>query len=358
LRTPLNPVLMTVADLEHDPNVPAAIREQMTVVRRNVELEARLIDDLLDSTRIANGKLQLQRTVVDAQELLRRAIAIVEGEARTKGVHLEVTACERPCLVDGDPARLQQVFWNVVKNAVKFTPEGGWVRVSCELPASGTMRVAVQDNGVGIAREDLGKIFNAFEQGDTGITHRFGGLGLGLAISKALVALHEGELTAESEGRGHGATFTIELPLTQDSRPKETGSPTSPAPHHALRLLIVEDHDATSTVMARLLKRRGYAVTVASSLHAALATLDDTPIDILISDLGLPDGTGGELMRRVREKRDLPGIALSGYGSEADVGRSREDGFDAHLTKPIDIDRLDRAIQKLATETTVRRAEH
>ena len=348
LRTPLNPVLMTVTDLERDAAVPAALREQMTEVRRNVELEARLIDDLLDSTRIANGKLQLQRTVVDGRELLRRAIGIVEGEARAKGVRLDITTCDRPGPVDGDPARLQQVFWNVVKNAVKFTPAGGWVRVACEVTDCDTIRVVVQDNGVGIAPDDLGKIFNAFEQGDTGITHRFGGLGLGLAISKALVVLHDGTLTADSAGRGHGATFTIELPLTHHTRTQADAGPASLTPRRTLRLLVVEDHAATSTVMVRLLSRRGYNVTVAGSVQDALKILEQTPIDLLISDLGLPDGSGRDLMENVREKHQLPGIALSGYGTDADLASSHAAGFSAHLTKPIDIERLDREIQALA----------
>ena len=348
LRTPLNPVLMTVTDLERDDTVPAHVREQMTVVRRNVELEARLIDDLLDSTRIANGKLQLQRTVVDARELLRRAIAIVEGDARTKGVSLSVTTCDSPAPVDGDPARLQQVFWNVVKNAVKFTPAGGSVRVACEHTGHGTIRVSVTDTGVGIAPEDAAKIFNAFEQGDTGITHRFGGLGLGLAISKALVAMHQGTLTAQSEGRGRGATFTIELPLTSAARTHTAEDPGSQTEHRALRLLIVEDHEATSAVMARLLEKRGYTVTAATSVKTALQALHDTPIDLLISDLGLPDGTGLELMAKIRKTQNLPGIALSGYGTDTDITRSREAGFGAHLTKPIDIEVLDREIQSLS----------
>ncbi len=350
LRTPLNPVLMTVTDLERDDTVPAHVREQMTVVRRNVELEARLIDDLLDSTRIANGKLQLQRTVVDARELLRRAIAIVEGDARTQGVSLSVSTCEAPAPVDGDPARLQQVFWNVVKNAVKFTPSGGSVRVACEITDRGTIRVSVTDTGVGIAPEDAAKIFNAFEQGDTGIAHRFGGLGLGLAISKALVTMHDGTLTAHSEGRDRGATFTVELPLTREARTHTTEAPAPHVEHRALRLLIAEDHEATSAIMGRLLKRRGYSVTLASTVKLALEILEHTPIDLLVSDLGLPDGTGGELMEKIREKRNLPGIALSGYGTDSDVGRSRAAGFSLHLTKPVDIERLDLAIQSLATK--------
>jgi len=352
LRTPLNPVLMTIADLERDETVALAIREQLTVVRRNVELEARLIDDLLDSTGIASGKLQLHRTVVSATELIHRAIGIVEIDARNKGVRLDVTVCPEPCLVDADPARLQQVIWNVVKNAVKFTPQGGWVRLRCEPAPQARIRVTVEDSGIGIEPEHLGKVFNAFEQGDIRTGHRFGGLGLGLAISKALVTLHGGSLTAQSDGRGHGATFIIELPLaTQPAAPIASGLLPS-TPRRLLRLLVVEDDPATSDVMARLLTKRGYSVVVASSIKEALNVLQQSPVDILISDVGLPDGSGRELMEKVRQTRSLPGIALSGYGTEADLTRSSDVGFGRHLTKPVDIDRLDREIQALAPEAS------
>jgi PAS domain S-box-containing protein len=352
LRTPLNPVLMTVADLEHDRSLPPAIREQLAVVRRNVELEARLIDDLLDSTGIASGKLQLHRTIVNATELIRRAVAIVESDARTKGVRLEITTCSEPCPVDADPARLQQVVWNIVKNAVKFTPQGGWVRLHCEIAPPGLIRVTVQDNGIGIAPENLGKIFNAFEQGDNRTGHRFGGLGLGLAISKALVTLHGGVLTVQSEGRNRGATFIIELPLATQA-PEAIATDSFPAaPRRPLRLLVVEDHEATSNVMVRLLTRRGYFVFAASSIKEALALLEETPVDVLISDVGLPDGSGRDLMEKVRQKKSLPGIALSGYGTEADLAQSSAVGFSLHLTKPVDIDRLDREIQTLALQSS------
>ncbi|HZJ15122.1 MAG TPA: ATP-binding protein, partial [Chthoniobacteraceae bacterium] len=350
LRTPLNPVLMTVADLERDQSIAPAIREQLTVVRRNVELEARLIDDLLDSTRIASGKLQLQRTVVDATELIRRAIGIVESEAQAKGVRLELATCADPCPVDSDPARLQQVIWNVVKNAVKFTPKGGSVRVSSQI-SSGRIQIVVQDNGIGIEQKHLASIFNPFEQGDLATGRRFGGLGLGLAISKALVTLHGGSLTAQSDGPNRGATFTIDLPLATQSPTTIAAVPSETARRRPLRLLVVEDHEATANVMVRLLTKRGYLVSAASNISEALAVLQKSPIDLLISDVGLPDGSGRDLMEKVRETHDLPGIALSGYGTEADLEQSSAVGFSVHLTKPVDIERLDREIQTLAAKT-------
>lgn len=238
-----------------------------------------------------------------------------------------------------------------MKNAVKFTPEGGLVRVACEIAGGQAVRISVQDTGIGISPEDSAKIFDAFEQGNTGSSHCFGGLGLGLAISKALVAMHDGTLTAYSEGRGRGATFTVELPLTRETQTSTPEDRTQPKPHRALRLLVVEDHEATSQVMARLLTKRGYSVATASSVNSALAVLAATPIDVLISDLGLPDGTGAELMARIHATRALPGIALSGYGTDHDVNKSHAAGFRAHLTKPVDIESLDREIQSLSLET-------
>jgi CheY-like chemotaxis protein len=162
--------------------------------------------------------------------------------------------------------------------------------------------------------------------------------------------MHDGTLTATSEGPGRGATFTVELPRSADARPKPSDPPAPKPLHRPLRLLVVDDHEATSSVMARLLSARGYTVSVASSVKTALAVLDETPVDVLISDLGLPDGTGCELLEKVRERQHIPGIALSGYGTSADIQLSRKAGFRAHLTKPIDIDELDHQIQALRAE--------
>jgi len=312
-----------------------------------VELEARLIDDLLDSTRIVSGKLKLHRKVVDATELIVRAVAIVEGDAKAKNVRLDVKILDKPCWIDADPARFQQVIWNMAKNAVKFTSPGGWVRLFCERETA-LVRVTVQDNGIGIEADHLEKIFNAFEQGDEQISHRFGGLGLGLAISKALVELHGGSLVAKSDGRGKGATFIVEFPFATESVEEPISDPELPASRQSLRLLIVEDHEATAQVMSRLLAKRGYAVSVAGTVEDALNAMNTMSLDILISDVGLPDGSGRDLMKKIRKTHNLPGIALSGYGTEADVAQSSEAGFSLHLTKPVDIDVLDEAIQKLA----------
>ena len=205
-----------------------------------------------------------------------------------------------------------------------------------------------------LSPSNLGKIFNAFEQGDARTGHQFGGLGLGLAISKALVTLHGGSLTVQSEGRDRGATFIIDLPLARQSPATVSPDQAPVGAHRQLRLLVVEDHEATSHVMVRLLTKRGYLVSAASSIRDALKVLQQTPIDILISDVGLPDGSGRELMEKVRQTQHLPGIALSGYGTEADVAQSSAVGFSVHLTKPVDIDQLDREIQLLGEKMPAR----
>ena len=216
--------------------------------------------------------------------------------------------------------------------------------------------VEVVDEGIGVEPQHLRRIFNAFDQGQSSITQKFGGLGLGLAISKAMVDAHGGHLTVSSEGQGKGATFNVELVTVAAPTPEETAAlPAAPAPAGTnpaadgggRSVLLVDDHLDTCLGMSRLLKRRGYKVAVAHSVTEALATADGATFDLLISDIGLPDGTGFDLMSTLRERGGPPGIALSGYGMENDIDKSREAGFSEHLIKPVTIDRLDDAIRKL-----------
>lgn len=352
LRTPLNPVLMAASAMETDPNIPPEIRADISMIRRNVELEARLIDDLLDLTRIANGKVQLQRNIVDAHELLGEAIAVVGGDpsAHQPQIRLELGAARRH--INGDPARIQQVFWNLIRNAVKFTPLDGRILIRTTNPDAMTLRIEVVDTGIGIAPEALPKIFNAFEQGDTDINRAFGGLGLGLAISHALAELHGGNLRAESAGVGNGATFIFELPVVEGStRVLETASP-RPAENDRRRILLVEDHATTAALMARLLRKRGHRVELAGTQADAIALGLREEFDIVISDLGLPDGNGYEVMEALRSKSRVVGIALTGYGMEADVAQTMKAGFQFHLTKPVDAQKLYQAIEQIPPPET------
>ena len=364
LRTPLTPVLLTTTLLEGAPGLSPELREDLLTIRRNVELEARLIDDLLDLTRIARGKLQLDLRTTDLHSLIRSAADICHQGDEVR-LTLDLHAGKHH--VRGDPARLQQVFWNLLSNAHKFTPAGGSITVrSRNVAGSGDARVRVEviDTGVGIEPRALPRIFAAFEQGQES-GRRFGGLGLGLAITKALVDAQGGRITAHSDGPGRGATFVVELPTvraftpptsggsgTGEPRDSSNGGPARAAARAAastrpLRILVVEDHEPTRYVMTKLLADLGHSPVPAAGLESAMRALESGPIDLLISDLGLPDGTGHDLMRAIRQRYDIRGIALSGYGMDEDVRRSEAAGFAEHLTKPVDLGRLEAAIRRV-----------
>jgi PAS domain S-box-containing protein len=354
LRTPLTPVLMTVALRERDPDLPQSLKADMAMIRRNVELETKLIDDLLDLSRVTSGKLALRLESVDLNAALNQVCEICRSQIHEKGIQLFIELDPAIEPVTADSSRLQQVLWNVLKNAAKFTPEGGTIHVTTSRANNSRMQVQVRDSGAGIAPELLPKIFDAFEQGDTRVTRQFGGLGLGLAISKALVELHGGAIRVESYGVGAGCTVTIEIPATAVSKDTPSASDASGARRlaHPRRLLIVEDHADTAVLLKRLLEASGYSVETAGSVGQALEAMDREVFDVLLSDLGLPDGTGYELMRLVRERHQVKGIAMSGYGTDADVRKSLEAGFGEHLVKPVDISTLEQAILSLASRVS------
>jgi signal transduction histidine kinase/CheY-like chemotaxis protein len=354
LRTPLAPVLAVVSALESDPRLRELIGGALAVIRRNVELEARLIDDLLDLTRIARGKLELRLQPSDLRDALAHALQSCSAEEDGKWIAVETELAAIEHTVCADVPRLTQVFWNLLKNAFKFTPDGGTVRVRTRPEADG-IAVEIADTGMGIDPDLLPRIFDSFEQGERSITKRFGGLGLGLAISKALVELHHGTIVAASDGEGRGSTFTIWLPRAPvggaADRPARTdgeGAAPDPGSERPLRILLVEDHADTAAAMAELLELLGHQVVVAhdvaSGLSAATQALEGTGLDLVISDLGLPDGSGLDLMRTL-SGREVRGIALSGYGAEKDVRASHEAGFSLHLTKPVDLERLRTALR-------------
>ncbi|HEY3602869.1 MAG TPA: ATP-binding protein [Chthoniobacterales bacterium] len=353
LRNPLSPVIAMVGELEARTPDNSHLRQPLEVIRRNVELEARLIDDLLDVTRIAKGKLQLSFEVTSVHETLRRVYEICREDIRQKNLSFEFRLNAERDYVNGDPARLQQVFWNLIKNAVKFTPSGGRITVETENLADHRIAIRTIDSGIGIERGKIGKIFNAFEQGQTAITRKFGGLGLGLAISKAMVRAHGGTISVESEGLNRGATFSVILNTVPTPAAQETIRPaTSPndgrgKPEGRGHLLVVDDHHDTCIGMKMLLERRGYRITLAHSAGQAIEKAQREKFDLLISDIGLPDRSGYELMEELRSKSTLRGIALSGFGMENDISKAHAAGFSEHLTKPINFDRLDQVIRDL-----------
>jgi len=366
LRTPLTPVLAAAGLLKRNHQIPASVQGLVDMIRRNVELEATLIDDLLDMTRISTGKLKLNFQPVDAHAVLLQALDIYREELATRHLQIVSRLDADPHEVHGDPSRLQQVFWNLIGNAVKFTPAGGTITIRSSnvelaqaqspLQSNGRhcVRIEVSDTGVGIEPEVMGRLFTAFEQGEQSLSRRFGGLGLGLAICKSLVQMHGGAIAAQSEGKNKGTTLIVDLPV---GAPAEVRTiPTPPAQtcavkaRHGRRILLVEDNEDTMRLMARLLRNDGHEVRTATGVRAAVDAANDN-LDLLICDIGLPDGSGWELMRQLRAARSdrpIPGIALSGFGSDDDIRRSHESGFVCHLTKPVNLQQLEDTIQQVA----------
>ena len=354
LRSPLAPVIAMVGELEAEAPDSESVREALEVVRRNVELEARLIDDLLDVTRISKGKLQLSFETICVHQILQRAYEICRKEIEAKNLEVEFQLRAVHTHVEGDPARLQQVFWNLIKNSVKFTPEKGRITIATLNPVPDKIEARIIDTGIGVEHETIDKIFDAFEQGQADITRRFGGLGLGLTISKALIDAHDGKIHVQSPGKDQGSTFSVELntvlaPVGRDGDGQDQPVDREPkqlVPRHR-RVLLVDDHYDTCIGMKRMLERHGYEITVAHTAEQAVEKVRTEEFDLLISDIGLPDRSGYDLMREVRLNNDLPGIALSGFGSEQDVNQAREAGFAEHLTKPVSFERLEKTIQSL-----------
>lgn len=357
LRNPLSPVIAMVGELEASAPDSPEVRRALEVIRRNVELEARLIDDLLDVTRISKGKLQLSLETANVHEILQRSYEICREDIAAKDLKIEFRLRAERAYVEGDPARLQQVFWNLVKNSVKFTPAKGRIVIETLNPTPEHIEIRTTDTGIGIEADKMERIFNAFEQGQSSITRRFGGLGLGLAISKAMVGAHGGTIKAESRGKDHGATFIVTLATVAapavasadgEKRPvKGEDQKGIPAKGKGPRVLVVDDHFDTCTGMKMMLERRGYRVTLAHTADQAVERTRHEDFDLVISDIGLPDRSGYELMQELSATKGLRGIALSGFGMENDVSRARAAGFSEHLTKPINFDRLEESIQSL-----------
>ena len=247
--------------------------------------------------------------------------------------------------------RLKQVLWNLLSNAIKFTEPGGKVRIHLTNIPKHKLRIEIQDTGIGIAPDMLPFIFNVFEQGSPKITQRFGGLGLGLAIVKTITESHGGTVSAESLGENQGTRFILELPVLPDidpagAEPRPTATLT-PSRQRILRVLIVEDHPDTARVLSNLLKRAGYSVATANSFTAGQKLAAEQPFDILVSDIGLPDGNGMDLMRHLREKQPVVGIAITGYGTKEDSAQIIASGFSEVLLKPVSFESLQQAIARL-----------
>jgi CheY-like chemotaxis protein len=317
-----------------------------------VELEARIIDDLLDLTRIAKGMLSFSPEDTDVHEALQFLVGICHSEFHQKRLVLSLQLHAANHHVHTDAGRLQQVLWNIIKNAAKFTEPGGAITIVTSNDALGNLSIAIRDSGIGMTGETIGRLFRPFEQADQRLSRRYGGLGLGMAISHALVELLGGTITAESPGLGNGSLFTVTFPalqgLPQRRDGKEHRKARSPG-RGGLKILLVEDHGDTARAMVRLLGSRGYQVQTAGTVATGIDAIERGKFDLLLCDLGLPDGTGLQLLERVRGSCQTPALALSGFGMEEDVRKCREAGFEAHLTKPVNFQKLEAAIWQLTS---------
>ena len=344
LRTPLNPILGWTQLLQNRQLDQAQTEKALAIIERNANLQVQLIDDLLDVSRIIQGRLKLQNSPVNLKRALAIALETVQLAAQAKSIHIHLDLAPVG-LVQGDPTRLQQVIWNLLSNAIKFTPSGG--RVDVRLAAIGTdAQIQIGDTGQGITPQFLPYVFDYFRQADSATTRSFGGLGLGLAIVRQLVELHGGTVTADSPGEGQGATFTVTLPAIASPEKLDAREPAAIAqPNLAgVRVLVVEDEADTRELLVFMLEPVGMIVKTAASGAEALETITSFSPQLLISDIGMPGMDGYELIRAIRalppQQGGIPAVSLSAFSSNSDRQRSLEAGFDEHLTKPTDLERL------------------
>jgi PAS domain S-box-containing protein len=346
LRTPLTPISTAATLLERTASVPDKYRDLLPMIRRNVALESRLIDDLLDLTAISSGKVTLKLDPVDMHHLVHAVVDMLAEQVLAGELTLLLELKAESPLVQADAARMQQVLWNLIRNAVKFTPHGGTITIRTHSDGR-TFSLDCIDTGIGIEAQALPHIFEAFEQADREVTRRFGGLGLGLAIARGLVAQHQGEITAASDGRGRGATFTLQLPVAPLGASRAPGDATSPGggeDAEALHVLLVEDNIDAADTMKMLLEAYGWRVTHAPTCAAALEHGRRTRFDAVLTDLGLPDGSGIDIGRELSAR--MPVVALSGYGAAPDLRSSAMAGFSDHLVKPAEPGAVHKALRR------------
>jgi len=366
LRTPLNAILGWSRALVGG-TLGAEQREKaLASVERNAVAQARLVDDLLDVSRMVSGKMRIEPSSMNPADAVEAALDAVRPAALAKGVEIRAEIDRAAGTLLADSGRVQQIVWNLTGNAVKFTQKGGRVRV-CVARVGAQLEISVTDNGIGIKREFLGQLFQRFTQEDGSIRRSHGGLGLGLAISKHLAELHGGEIRVDSPGPGQGATFTVSLPLAEpgatsavDSRLAFQGPVDATHEHglRGLRLLLVEDDIDSSEVVSAILEDSGIHVTNAGNAEIALEVLRRQPIDVILSDVGLPGRDGYAFIRAVRSMPSslgsIPAAALTAYAHAEDRRRALDAGFQMHLRKPFDQNELFSAISDLAKLSTTR----
>ncbi len=363
LRTPLNAILGWARILRTGPMEPEDLQEGLEAIDRNAKMQAQIVEDLLDISRIISGNLRLDVQRVNVAEVIDAAIAAVAPAAEAKGVRLKKVLDPLAGRVSGDPARLQQIVWNLLTNAVKFTPKGGRVQVLLERVNS-HVEISVIDSGVGIRPEFLPYVFERFRQADSSTTRRHGGLGLGLAIVKHLAELHGGTVRAKSPGEGQGSTFVLSLPITvvheappQKVRPKEHESEEfdcSDKPLSGVKVLVLDDEPDARQLVGRVLRDCGAEVAVAESAGEAIRLVESFRPDIVVSDIGMPEQDGYGFIRQVRGRlaaKTLPAVALTAFARSEDRKRALLAGFQTHVAKPVDPAELVAVIASLVERT-------
>ncbi|MBD2079047.1 ATP-binding protein [Leptolyngbya sp. FACHB-17] len=353
LRTPLNPILGWSKLLAEGRLSGAAVQRALETIARNAALQAQLIDDLLDVSRILRGKLTLARHTVDLVLIVQAALDTVRLMAENKGIAITLQT-DRAAPIVGDTMRLQQVVWNLLTNAIKFTPEGGTIEVTLRRESKQTV-LSVQDTGTGIAPDFLPFVFEAFRQADASSTRKVGGLGLGLAITRNLVELHGGTIKADSTGVNQGSTFAIALPNPQAENQvikfPHSLEPSKDVNLVGVRVLIIDDEQDSRDLIQFVLESSGAIVTATESVAAAIAALNRYTPDLIVSDLGMPEANGFDLIQAVRSRSDeaqqIPAIALTAYASELTQQQALLAGFQQHLVKPIHPDKLLEAVSQL-----------
>lgn len=344
LRNPLNVVIGYSEILRRSDDVNSQfVNRAAEVIRRNALAQSQLVSDLLDLSRLQMGKLAINQQPVSLLTILTDALETVKAEVDAKQITLKLNASQDPFMVDGDPVRLGQIAWNLLNNAVKFTGPGGVITISLEHQGTGAQFV-VEDTGQGIAPEFLPCVFEIFRQGDASSSRRQGGLGIGLALVKQLAELHGGMVRAESEGVGHGAKFSVWLPLRdiEATTPVST-TKVSTGELEGTCILVVDDSDETTMMLSKLLEMDGAEVHTAHGGLEALALAETSKFDLVISDISMPEMDGYQLLqelRRLPRMANVPALALTGFGRVSDVDRAHSVGFSKHFTKPLDIDKL------------------
>jgi signal transduction histidine kinase/ActR/RegA family two-component response regulator len=360
LRTPLNAVLGWTRVLRAAHAAPATQQRALESIERNARVQARLIEDLLEISRIVTGKLHLQVRDTDLATIVDSAVEIVQPAAAAKRLRLVVDVGVRPAMTAGDPDRLQQVVWNLLSNAVKFTADDGTVTV--RLVRDNGYRLTVQDTGTGIDPRFLPHVFEAFRQADGTSTREHGGLGLGLAIAKQLVEAHGGKIHARSGGKDAGATFEVFLPSVLMPRldhlaadPRIAARPADlfdPSLLRDLHVLVVDDEDDARVLLQTALQQYGADVSTASSVEEALSAFDEAQPDVVLSDIGMPHEDGYSLIRRLRARPaaaggSVPAIAITAYASSGDRAATRAAGYQAHIAKPFEPAEIARLVAQL-----------